>query len=314
MKFLRLVSGGRGAHYSTMRGLLESSLRVAYQGDWPARLWRLYPRACDVVCVEHRLALLPPGAAPLRVGFISDLHIGPTTPLALLEAAFGRLSRARLDLLLLGGDYVYLDAERRTAEVLARLVESVPAARKFAVLGNHDLWTDHATLERALERAGVELLINRGVPLDAAHGPIALVGIDDPWTGRPDCERAVQPLQHVKTLLVLCHSPDGLPSALRAVAALPEAPASLYVCGHTHGGQIATPWGPIVVPGDMGKKYPHGLHHLPPFHLHVSRGVGATDLPMRAYALPEVAVFDLVAATGAGAAPNRIRRGAVTPG
>lgn len=51
-----------------------------------------------------------------------------------------------------------------------------------------------------------------------------------------------------------------------------------------------------MIPGRVGKKYPHGFHHVPPFYLHVSRGLGATELPIRTYAAPEVAVFDLVPA------------------
>lgn len=74
---------------------------------------------------------------------------------------------------------------------------------------------------------------------------------------------------------------------------LPHPPAGLFVCGHTHGGHIATPWGPPFVPGRMGKMYPHGLHLVEGVHLHVSRGVGGIELPVRAYAKPEVAVFEL---------------------
>ena len=243
MPLLRLESEGRGG-YHPVRGLVESSLRLAYRGDWPARLWELYPGSCRVKCVEHRLPILPPAAAALRIGFASDLHIGPTTPLKLLEAAFERLAGARLDVLLLGGDYVFLDATPRAADALASLAQSVPAVRKFAVLGNHDLWTHHALLESALERAGVEVLDNRSVMLDSRHGAVTLAGLDDPWTGTPDCARALQGVGVIDALIVLCHSPDGLPFAIEATGALPQAPAALYVCGHTHGGQIAAPGDP----------------------------------------------------------------------
>jgi predicted MPP superfamily phosphohydrolase len=292
-RLFRLESGGRGSQYHWLRGLLESLAQVLYRGDWPARLWALYPRACRVQCVRQRLAMLPPSAARMRVGFASDLHIGPTTPPALLDAAFELLAREALDVLLLGGDYVFLDADAAKAERLAALVQRVPAVRKIAVLGNHDLWTDHAVLEAALERAGVELLNNQSTQL---NGDVAVIGLDEPWTGILDASAAVRGIGSARALIVLCHSPDGLPDAVRAVSALPGAPPGLYVCGHTHGGQIAAPWGPIVVPGKIGWKYPSGLHHVPPLHLYVSRGVGATELPMRSWAPPEVAVFDLVPA------------------
>src|SRR6476469_3152788 len=110
MSLLRLKSEGRGGSYHPIRGLIESSLRLAYRGGWPARLWGLYPPSGQVRCVQHRLSILPPSATQLRIGFASDLHIGPTTPIKVLEAAFERLAQAELDVLLLGGDYVFLDA------------------------------------------------------------------------------------------------------------------------------------------------------------------------------------------------------------
>lgn len=294
MPLLRLASAGRGAHYGPLRGVIESSLRLAYRGDWPASLWARFPASCRVQCVRHTVAVLPPGASPLRVGFVSDLHLGPTTPPKLLDAAFRLLASERLDVLLLGGDYVFLEATAEKAEQLGSLVRRVPAAKKFAVLGNHDLWTDHGLLEDALSRAGVELLCNENARLDPAHGAVALVGLDEPWTGALDAARAVRGVGDVQAVIVLCHSPDGLPDALGAVAALPGAPVGLYVCGHTHGGHVATPWGPLVVPGRVGKKYPHGFHHVPPLCVHVSRGVGGIELPIRTFAAPEVAVFELV--------------------
>jgi predicted MPP superfamily phosphohydrolase len=290
---------GRGSHYGSVRAFAESVLRTLYRGDWPARLWALYPRACEVTVVRHRVPILPPSAAAIRIGFISDIHIGPTTPNDLIDAAATELAAADLDVLLLGGDYVFLDATSVKAERLAALVEKIPARRKFAVLGNHDLWTRHDLLERSLSRAGVELLNNQSASLAAPHAGVAIVGFDEPWTGSIDAPAALRGIDGAETLVMLCHSPDGLPFAERALAELPNSPPALFVCGHTHGGQIATAWGPVLIPGAVGKKYPHGFHEISgagsSLYLHVSRGVGTTELPIRSYAAPEVAVFDLIA-------------------
>ena len=95
-------------------------------------------------------------------------------------------------------------------------------------------------------------------------------------------------------MIVLCHSPDGLPAATEAILRRPHPPPTLFVCGHTHAGQISTPWGPVVVPGRLGKQFPQGMHTVGPIQLYVSRGVGGVELPVRAYARPEVVVFELV--------------------
>lgn len=291
---LRLLSGGRGTGYHPLRGALESALGLVYRENWPARLWALVPGACRVETRVVRAALLPPGSAPMRIGFVSDLHLGPTTPMPLLEAAFDELSRARLDALLLGGDYVFLDATPEKADALQRLVSRVPARHKLAVLGNHDLWTDHGLVEEALSAAGVTVLVNDGAWL-GSDGLVGVVGLDDPWTGALDAERAFRITLGTapEALVVLCHSPDGLPAAHEAHAELaPDLPC-LYLCGHTHGGQVSTPLGPPIVPGRYGKRYPFGHHEHEGLPLFVSRGVGATELPVRTYAPPEVVIVEL---------------------
>ncbi|HET7747008.1 MAG TPA: hypothetical protein VFM29_06880, partial [Vicinamibacteria bacterium] len=87
--------------------------------------------------------------------------------------------------------------------------------------------------------------------------------------------------------VVVCHSPDGL-LWIRGQG------AQLMLCGHTHGGHIALPGGrPIVMPSRVGRLYPHGLHCVEGTHLFVSRGVGGSTVPFRAFAPPDVAVITL---------------------
>ena len=264
-------------------------LRAGYRGDWPARAWARVPGSCDVERTDVAVTMLAGASAPLRIGFVSDVHIGPTTPPRLLHRAFDELARARPDLLLLGGDYVFLDADEARARTLSDLVRSVPCARKLAVLGNHDLWTRHGLLERALERAGVEVLVNRSTAVGA--GALHVVGLDDPWTGTPDVRAAFEEAHDARALVVLCHSPDGLPLIARDSG--PPRP-TLFVCGHTHGGHIATPWGPIVHAGAAcSRKYSRGRHRVDGVDLYVSRGVGGIELPVRTFARPEIVVFSV---------------------
>ncbi len=294
---LRFKSAGRGRGYTALRGGVESILRVAYAGGWPAALWGRTPLA-RVGITRHTLPLLPEGAPPLRVGFVSDLHLGPTTPSRLVDEAFAHLAGARLDVLLLGGDYVFLDTSAAKERELAARVGTIASVTKLAVMGNHDLWTAHDGLERALREGGAQVLTNACVTLPAPHGRVAVVGLDEPWTGRLDAPAAFRGAGDADALIVLCHSPDGLPDAARALARLPRRPEALFVCGHTHGGHVATPWGPLIVPGRVGKRFPCGLFDADAadgMTLFVSRGVGGVELPIRTFARPEIAVLDLVA-------------------
>lgn len=284
----RFLSGGRGSKYTLPRALMESALKIAYAGGWPARLWARVPSSRAVRVVRHELELFGGLAQPLRLAFLSDLHLGPTTASETLDAAFELVKNAEVDVLVLGGDYVFLDFHAAHAEELCRRVGEVRAAIKVAVLGNHDLWTDTVAIERALTRGGVHVLVNDALRLPDPWGEIAILGIDDPWTGKPDAERAVRACGDAPFKVAVSHSPDGLQF-------LAQSGAALLLAGHTHGGQIALPGErPIILPpGPYSKRFFSGLYRVGNVTLFVSRGVGATELPIRTYAPPEVAFFDL---------------------
>jgi predicted MPP superfamily phosphohydrolase len=222
------------------------------------------------------------------VAFVSDIHVGPTTPRSLLERTFAAIRQAEPDVLLLGGDYVYLEAEPHRLAVLGSLVESVPAPLKLAVLGNHDLWTFDAEIVRALSKAGARVLVNEAAALPPPWSDVVVLGLDDPWTGRRDPAAAARQLDGQPYRIVLCHSPDGL-------GLLAELRFDLYLAGHTHGGQIAAPWGPIVLPhGQMCGRFPAGFARFGEGVVYVSRGVGAVELPIRTFAPPDILLLDLV--------------------
>lgn len=281
---IRFRADGRGLGYSAARGLVESTLRLAFRGDWPGKAWGWLPISRDVRVVHRRLPHPSPRRAPVRVAFASDLHLGPTTPRRTLDEAFRLLCEAQPDVLVLGGDYVFLDATPARARELSARVRDVPARLKVAVLGNHDLWTNHGLLEDALERAGASVLVNASRRLDDT----VIVGLDDPWTGRPDAERAFTGVGDQDLIIAVCHSPGGFRHTRGRGA-------RLFLCGHTHGGQVALPGGrPIVVPGGpLARRFPHGVHELDGTTLFVSRGIGGVEVPFRAFAPPDIGVFDI---------------------
>jgi uncharacterized protein len=276
--------------------VFEECLRVAYSGGWPARLWGLVPGATAVRLIEHELKRGREGRPPLRIAFASDLHLGPTTPPRLLDNAFALIRNAQPDVLALGGDYVYLGSTPARVRELNDRVAGVPAPVKVAVLGNHDFWARPARLETALIAAGTVVLVDETLRLAPPHDDVALIGLDDPFTGRgrrdahvdegrlPD---ALRQAASARIRIALCHSPDGLTS-IRGHR------IDLLLCGHTHGGHLALPGHrPLVMPSPMGRIYPWGLHDVDGTRLFVSRGVGGSFVPVRTWAPPDVAVFTI---------------------
>lgn len=278
---------GRGTHYSSARHAVEWALGVAYRGHWPSRMVRALGMQRRVRVRRHRIttARWPENQQPLRIAFVSDLHAGPTTHPSLLDEAFDRLAATDADLILLGGDYVFLSAEY-IPWIEERLHRLTPRLGMFGVLGNHDLWADDAAIVSALARAGARILVNERVVLPAPYSHVTIAGLDDPWTGIVPTLPVFGDDDRVR--IVLTHAPE-------AMLHLGDQPFELAVCGHTHGGHIALPGGiPILVPGPLSRRHAHGRYDLTHQRtLIVSRGIGGTEVALRLNAAPDILVIEL---------------------
>jgi uncharacterized protein len=226
----------------------------------------------------------------LRIAFASDFHAGPMTPDRVFENAVERLSAAGPDLLLLGGDFVSLRA--RDAGALVERLAAVPAPLgRYAVLGNHDRWTDAAAVEAHLRHAGIEVLTNRSIRLPDPFDNVSICGLDDHTSGTPRVDAAFSGSAPIR--IVLMHEPSGLLD-------LGDRPFVVALCGHTHGGQIALPNGrPLIVAhGPLTRRYNAGRYALDGGRtLLVSRGVGFSTLPLRFNAPAAVMVCTIRART-----------------
>jgi uncharacterized protein len=227
--------------------------------------------------VERHEVIVPTNlgtANELRIAFAADFHAGPTTSVAVFERAVQLLADARPDLVLFGGDFVSLRAEY--ARRLVPLLQHIPAPLgRFAVLGNHDYWTDAGLVREHLRTAGVRVLTNEHVQLPAPFERVALCGLDDHTSGEPDAASAFADPAPVR--IVLMHAPSGLLD-------IGDRPFDVALSGHTHGGQIALWDGrPLIVAhGPLSRRYSAGRFALPGRRvLLVSRGLGCSVLPVR---------------------------------
>jgi predicted MPP superfamily phosphohydrolase len=68
----------------------------------------------------------------------------------------------------------------------------------------------------------------------------------------------------------------------------------LYLCGHSHGGQICLPGGfPLMTFLDTGKRFYRGKWQYRDMVGHTSTGCGASKIPVRFNCMPEVTVITL---------------------
>jgi hypothetical protein len=188
---------------------------------------------------EHRVELGDRGGAlrGLRIAVIADLHAGsPYIDESKIRQIVYLTLSARPDLVLLAGDYVGEDMLGRrgtSVATIASLLKPLHARLGvFAVLGNHDHWTNANRITGALTAAGIRVLANEAVRLEVS-GSLYLVGIDDAVTGHDNVPLAFRRVPNNAVALCLTHSPDVFPD-------LPQA-CRLTITGHTHGGQVNLP-------------------------------------------------------------------------
>src|SRR5258708_28312029 len=131
------------------------------------------------------LRRLPKALDGLRLVHLSDLHYGPLTNSDHLERAIKAANDLHPDLIALTGDYIWQD--RSYAAPCAELVGRLRARYGvFAVLGNHDHWTDAELIVDLFRLAGIRVLLNEGMRLDLRKQSFWLAGVDDTMVGLED--------------------------------------------------------------------------------------------------------------------------------
>jgi predicted MPP superfamily phosphohydrolase len=219
----------------------------------------------------------------LRIAHLTDLHVGMLTPDDKILRAVEHAIATKPDLVLMTGDFVCYSP--KFVGKLAELVRGIQAP-VYAVLGNHDYWTDGQGVRLALERAGYAVLRNGHSEINIRHAPLTIVGIDDAITGHADHRRAFRGVRRHGSRIVLSHVPN---LADRAA----EYGSSLIVAGHTHGGHVKIPRVTARIARSFGNNYLAGFYRVGDSVLYVNCGIGSSSVPMRVGAPSEVAVFTL---------------------
>jgi predicted MPP superfamily phosphohydrolase len=219
---------------------------------------------------------------------LSDLHVGKRTGPAVIRAAVEAANAYRPELVVLTGDFVCHD--EREVDGVRSLLGGLTAPT-YAVLGNHDVWTDPAGVTAALRAHGYEVLQNAWTSVRLRGAPLALVGVGDHTTHQDDVARATAGLPSGASPLVLAHGPrtaDRLRGLGRPMVCL---------SGHTHGGQVSVPiLTPLLFASLVGEPYVRGRYRLGDVQLYVNRGVGLSGFRVRINSPPEVTLVTLRAA------------------
>jgi predicted MPP superfamily phosphohydrolase len=157
----------------------------------------------------------------------------------------------------------------------------------FAVLGNHDHWSDPNMIRGMLDRVGVRNLSNAAHTLRRGEATLHLAGVDDVWEQQDRLDDVLDVLPDEGAAILLAHEPDFADdSALTGRF-------DLQLSGHSHGGQVNLPlFGRPRLPR-LGLKYPAGLYQVQSMQLYTNRGLGVVWPRVRFNCRPELTVFTL---------------------
>jgi predicted MPP superfamily phosphohydrolase len=235
--------------------------------------------------LEHvtlRFPTLPPALDGLRIGQITDTHLGLRYTAENLRWAVGEMQRAQPDLIAVTGDLAGLKAGVPLITPLLRDLRAPLGV--YAVPGNHDYWEGLGDVQGALALAGIPLLMNQNLRMSWRGADFWLAGVDDVFDGRPDFVAASAGIPAGAFSILLAHAPDLADNALGYGFAL-------QLSGHSHGGHLRLPQLGAYTHPRYGARYVMGHYRAGDMQIYVSRGLGGT--PLRWLCRPEATIFTL---------------------
>ena len=283
-----------GLLWATVPGLLlTGAVNLAISGGFLYATW-IEPFSIGVTQAELRCPKLT-GDAPLHLLHISDMHVERTT--AREKRLLRLVEELDADVIVLTGDYLNLtyvydtEAQADAHDLLARLCD-IARGPIYAITGSPPVdRTDVVPI--IFKDLPITWLLDEVRELDVNGHALQIAGLRCTRQRRVDVPRLRRLLgarpTHKFTLL-LYHSPDLMPEAA-------ELGVDLYLCGHTHGGQVRLPlFGALITSSDFWKRYEMGRYKEGGTTLYVSRGLGMEGLGApraRFLAPPEIVLWTL---------------------
>lgn len=229
-------------------------------------------------------AHLPAEAKPIRLLHLSDFHIERLTRRE--ETMLQLVEAAQPDLIVITGDYLNASFKSDPAAIkqVRRLLSRLTAPYGvYAVLGTPSVDLPNVAPYH-FTGTNIRLLRREAIEVDLGEGRrLAILGLDCTHDLDYDGQLLDQLGQVAPkdiTRLFLYHSPELMPVA-------PDHDIDLYLCGHTHGGQIRLPgFGAVFTSAATGKRYEMGRYDERGTTLYVSRGVG-----LEGYSTPRLRLF-----------------------
>ena len=251
------------------------------------------PNRPRIVRQEIALRRWPARLEGFTIALLSDFHYDPYFSVHPLRSAIGMVNGLRPDLIALTGDFVSVPwfgdpAEAASAaEPCAQLLRQMRAPHGlWAVMGNHDAFTDPDRVTSTLRSTGIQVLLNQSEPIERDGARFWLGGVDDVLGGTADLDATLRDIPANEAAVLLAHEPDYADTVARYSV-------DLQLSGHTHGGQVRVPFvRPLYLP-DLAKKYVWGMYRIRGLALYTNPGLGTVNVPVRMNCPPEITLLTI---------------------
>ncbi|OCN04650.1 hypothetical protein A4S06_10875 [Erysipelotrichaceae bacterium MTC7] len=239
---------------------------------------------------------IPADMNEINVAYISDIHYGEFVDEKRMQDMIDKTNKTAPDIILFGGDLfsdpsAFMDKPEEIAKVKALMLSLDAPLGKFYVLGEADMPADHpeakTMVQNLLFDAGFEDMTNRNTRVhNGTTSSITLVGIDSLLGGAPNLQAAFTNVSADSFVISFTHAPD-------IYTQLPDNVVSLALAGHSHGGQISIPILGAFSKIEGAETYERGKHTRGTTTIHISNGLGTSDVDMRVFSNPEILMYRL---------------------
>jgi len=271
------ASDGEGPRVAAARALLS------FAGLFPRGLRNANEPLLRELTFSFRT--LPEAFKGFRILQLSDFHFNERP--GFIDAVCGVVTGVRCDLCVLTGDYRF-NRQAPCRSVYAgmhRLLETIsPQLGAVAVLGNNDM-SDFVSGFRPL---GIRVLVNESVAVSQGGESIWIAGVDDPHEFLCDSlPLAIRDVPAGAFTILLAHSPEIISEA-------EQFGVDLYLCGHTHGGQVCLPYfGQVFLNARCERRQSAGRWQHGDMQGYTTTGIGTSTIPLRFNCPPEAVVIEL---------------------
>lgn len=226
---------------------------------------------------------LPKAFEGFRIVQISDLH----GKVFLHKQLASVINSLRPDLVVITGD-VFDEQKRVPLNYAKAVLDGITSKHGiFYVFGNNDLYLGKTKIKDELAQINIRAMDDEKAKIMILGEVLNLIGLNYPYYDEVTLSRILAGAES-GTKIILDHRPEIISTAAKAGV-------DLVLVGHTHGGQILSPYVPsfitVVEPGY--EKYLSGLYSVGYTQMYVNRGLGVSNIPLRFLVRPEITLITL---------------------